>query len=46
MSEDQVINEIYAYVNNKNQKVFTPNVQFAEIMAKKYGTIKVYVEKN
>jgi hypothetical protein len=46
MSEDQVINEIYAYVNNKGQKVFTPNVQFAEIMAKKYGTIKVYVEKN
>jgi hypothetical protein len=44
--EDQVINEIYAYVNNKNQKVFTPNYQFADIMAKKYGTDKVYVEKN
>ena len=47
MSEDQeLINEIYAYTNGKAQKVYTPNVQFAEIMAKKYGTIKVYVEKN
>jgi hypothetical protein len=46
MSEDQVVNEIYAYINDKGQKVFTPNVQFAEIMANKYGTGKVYVEKN
>jgi hypothetical protein len=47
MSEDQVIvNEIYAYINDKGQRVYTPNSQFAEIMAKKYGTDNVYVEKN
>jgi hypothetical protein len=46
MSEDQVVNEIYAYINDKGQKVFTPNFQFADIMAKKYGTDEVYVEKN
>ena len=46
MSEDQVVNEIYAYINNEGQKVYTPNYQFADIMAKKYGTEKVYVEKN
>ena len=47
MSEDQqIINEIYAYINDKGQKVYTPNVNFADIMAKKYGTDKVYVEKN
>ena len=46
MSEDQVVNEIYAYINNQGQKVYTPNYQFADIMAKKYGTDKVYVEKN
>ncbi len=46
MSEDQImLNEIYAYINDKGQKVFTPNLQFAEIMANKYGT-NVYVEKN
>lgn len=47
MSEDQqIVNEIYSYTNNEGQRVFTPNYQFAEIMAKKYGTDKVYVEKN
>ena len=46
MNEDQVVNEIYAYINNEGQKVYTPNYQFADIMAKKYGTDKVYVEKN
>ena len=47
MSEDQqIVNEIYAYINDKGQRVYTPNVHFAEIMAKKYGTDKVYVEKN
>ena len=45
MSEDQVVNEIYTYINNEGQKVYTPNYQFADIMAKKYGTDKVYVEK-
>ena len=38
--------EVYAYINDKGQKVFTPNLEFAQIMATKYGTQKVYVEKN
>lgn len=38
--------EIYAYINGKGQKVYTPNYQFADIMAIKYGTNDVYVEKN
>ena len=38
--------EVYAYINDKGQKVFTPNLEFAQIMAAKYGTQKVYVEKN
>ena len=47
MSEDQVtVNEIYAYVNDKGQKVYTPNLEFAKIMSEKYGTKDVYVEKN
>ena len=44
--ETQVIEvEIYGYINNYGQKVFTPNLEFAHIMATKYGTDKVYVEK-
>jgi hypothetical protein len=44
--ETQVIEvEIYGYINNKGQKVFTPNLEFAHIMANKYGTDKVYLEK-
>jgi hypothetical protein len=39
-------NEIYVYVNDKGQKVVTPNLEFAHLMAIKYGTQKVYVEKN
>jgi hypothetical protein len=47
MSEDQItVNEIYAYVNDKGQKVYTPNLEFAKIMSEKYGTKGVYVEKN
>ena len=37
--------EIYGYINDKSQKVFTPNLEFAHIMATKYGTKNVYVEK-
>jgi hypothetical protein len=37
--------EIYAYVNDKGQKVYTPNVEFAQLMGNKYGS-DVYVEKN
>jgi hypothetical protein len=46
MSEETIKeNEIYAYVNDKGQKVVTPNLEFAHLMAFKYGTEKVYVEK-
>lgn len=38
--------EIYGYVNDNGQKVFTPNLEFAHIMADKYGTKNVYIEKN
>jgi hypothetical protein len=45
-SETQVIEiEIFGYINDKGQKVFTPNLEFAHIMATKYGTTHVYVEK-
>ena len=44
--ETQVIEvEIYGYINNEGQKVFTPNLEFAHIMATKYGTDKVLIEK-
>ena len=46
MSEETIKeNEIYVYVNDKGQKVVTPNLEFAHLMAFKYGTEKVYVEK-
>ena len=45
--ETQVIEvEIYGYINNKGQKVFTPNFEFAKIMASKNGDEEVFVEKN
>jgi hypothetical protein len=37
--------EIYGYTNNDGQKVFTPNLEFAHIMATKYGTTHVFIEK-
>jgi len=37
--------EIYAYINDKREKVYTPNLEFARIMADKYRS-DVYVEKN
>jgi len=44
--ETQVIEiEIYGYINNEGQRVFTPNLEFAHIMATKYGTNKVFIEK-
>jgi len=47
MSEETIKeNEIYSYVNDKGQKVVTPNLEFAHIMATKYGTKNVYIEKN
>jgi hypothetical protein len=44
--EIQVIEiDLYGYVNDKGQKVYTPNLEFAQIMATKYGTTHVYIEK-
>lgn len=44
--ETQVIEiDLYGYVNDKGQKVYTPNLEFAHIMATKYGTTNVYIEK-
>ena len=46
MSEELVKeNEIYSYINDKGQRVFTPNLEFAHIMATKYGTNHVFIEK-
>jgi hypothetical protein len=49
MSETQnevVEVEIYGYINDKGQKVYTPNLEFAKIMVNKYGSGKLYIEKN
>jgi hypothetical protein len=44
--ETQVIEiQIFGYINDKGQKVFTPNLEFAHIMATKYGTGHVFIEK-
>jgi hypothetical protein len=40
--EVQVIeNVIYGYTDNKGQMVYTPNLEFAKIMAYKYETYNV-----
>lgn len=39
-------NVIYGYRNESGVLLFTPNLEFATIMATKYGTSKIYVEKN
>jgi len=45
--ETQVIEiEIFGYINDKGEKVFTPNPEFAHIMATKYGTNNVFVIKD
>jgi hypothetical protein len=36
--------EIYGYINRKGQKVYTPNLEFAKIMANKYGEGKLFIE--
>jgi hypothetical protein len=46
LENEVVVVEVYGYINDENQKVFTPNLEFAHIMATKYGTKNVYVEKN
>ena len=37
--------EIYGYTNAEGQRVYTPNLEFAHIMAVKNGTQHVFVEK-
>ena len=37
--------EIYGYVNAEGQRVYTPNLEFAYIMATKSGTEHVFIEK-
>ena len=37
--------EIYGYINKENKKVYTPNLEFAKIMANKYETFSVFEEK-
>ena len=44
-TKENIVNEIFAYINDKGMRVFTPNFEFAHLMATKYGTIKVYVEQ-
>lgn len=48
MNQEQevTVNEVYAYINDKGQMVYTPNLEFANLMANKYDTQTVYVEKN
>lgn len=46
LENEVTVVEIYGYVNDNGQKVFTPNLEFAHIMAAKYGTQNVYIEKN
>jgi len=38
-------NIIYGYINGNGEKVFTPNLEFAKIMAYKYETYKLFEEK-
>jgi hypothetical protein len=38
--------EVYGYINDKGQKVITPNLEFAQIMANKYGTNNVFLIKD
>jgi hypothetical protein len=40
------ITEVYSYNNPKGVKVYTPNLEFAKIMANKYGTFVVNIENN
>jgi len=42
--ENEIV-EVYGYLNSKGQKLYTPNLEFAQVMASKYGTKNVYVEK-
>ena len=37
--------KIYGYKNQNGMMLWTSNVDFANIMARKYGTEMVYIEK-
>lgn len=41
-----VENLIFFYKTQQGQKLYTSNVELAEVRAKHYGTDNVYVEKN
>jgi hypothetical protein len=46
MSEDLITtSEIFHYFDNKGRKLYTSSQVFAEVRAKFYGTINVFVEK-
>ena len=47
-NEETVVveNVIYGYTNNNGQMVYTPNLEFAHIMAEKYGTKIVSIIKD
>lgn len=38
--------ELYGYRNDNGLLLWTSNVTFAQSQANKYGTFKIYVEKN
>jgi len=44
MSETEE-NVIYGYKNEAGVVMYTPNLEFAKVMANKYETFNVYVEK-
>jgi hypothetical protein len=46
-NEETVVveNVIYGYKNNNGQMVYTPNLEFAKIMAYKYETYNVIEER-
>lgn len=46
LENEVIVVEIYGYVNDEGQKVCTPNLEFAKIMANKYGTNNVFIIKD
>jgi hypothetical protein len=37
--------KIYGYKNQQGMTLWTSNLEFANVMANKYGTLDVYIEK-
>jgi hypothetical protein len=47
MSEETMVEvELYGYKNQESVLLWTPNLEFAKIQMRKYGTEKIYVETN